>query len=296
LAVTGFGGMSNVKVVNADLHTGAAKVFDMHTLMKGVSGYGITTIESQSEEIVSLEIAKGRTDSSRKETRKKEIREQLKETYTADVGDKKIENIPLYLIPYNKTESITQRFKNVTGARSAIDVDLTTYQKLLASDKEWSQEDIDNLHAGEIRKVLPEFQFEKLKQEIRKFKQERNIGNRDLNQSEYRELTKILREKDIEPLNQDRGIIGPSKLKRMALHSGFSLMGDTAYYNAGYRQPVGETKRLRLTLGLSQVDSVDHTVRAIQEHLNSSEIKVIGSKLKDGGMYKWIKKDDKTEG
>ena len=296
LPVGGFGGMSNVKVVNADLHTGAAKVFDMHTLMKGVSGYGMVTMESQAEEMASLEIAKGKIDSSNKESRKKEIKEQLKGKFTADVGDKQIENIPLYLIPYNKTESITQRFKNVTGARPATDIDLTTYQKLMGEGKEWSQDDIDNLHAGEIRKVLPELQFEKLKQEIKKFKQERNIGDRDLTHSEYRELTGRLRNKDMEPLNQDRGIVGPSKLKRMALHSGFSLMGDTAYYNAGYRQPVGETKRLRLTLGLSQVDSVDHTVRAIQEHLNSSDIKVIGSKLEDGGMYKWIKEDESKEG
>ncbi|MFB6282860.1 MAG: hypothetical protein ABEK59_02870 [Halobacteria archaeon] len=271
--ITGFGGLSQVKTINqSDIHSGAAKVYDMELLMRGVSGYQMLSREGFAQELANIEYYRQRSLGKQPDyqalyqSKYRELKEQFTDEQTK-------QETSLYLLPYNKEEQLTQRFKNVTGARGAKDVDPELVRKLLELETEGSQityEDIANLHTGQIRPALPEEQWEQLQQVLA---------------SGAKQPIQELRRQDLEPLNQNKGVIGSSKLKRVALHGGFNTLGDYGVVNAGFDQPVAETKPLKLTVGFQQMESTTQFFQQVSDYLKQG-VKVIGSgSEKERGLY-----------
>lgn len=169
---------------------------------------------------------------------KDQMRRQLRQVYASleqSVTDELLEET-LYLTPFTKAEQIPQRLKNVVGTRPAVDVNPELVRKLRSLQQ--VRLDADSVLSGRLREVLPQAQFDEVAA--------RSAEGYSAVQEYYRSL-------ELDPLNTQRGYIGPQSMKRVAIVGGVSLIGDSSYLNAGYAVNAGDVHRTSVKVSSRQI-------------------------------------------
>lgn len=253
LQLPGFGGLRQLTIVDSDISSDATVVHDWEKLTK--STHGFARIE-QTPFLDSLQRILQANNGDQLDQQEQESIARL------------FSHGALLSNPFPKIEQLGQRTKNVAGIRGSYDIDSKfvrqVFNKLGISDEEIRKygladyqtksrvhdsvpDDIDitDILAGRLKTVLPEAQFNELMQTVR--------DNPDIT---YEELQKRYRTKLGNPTLTEKGFIGGSKIRRIAIHSGMSLFGDFNYLNPNYEQHFGKIKRIRAKINPDKTENV----------------------------------------
>jgi hypothetical protein len=216
-----------------------------------------------------------------KEIIKQKIRQKKKERKKAEKEKTAVE-------PQSPTidtiESESSTIKNVQPNTPAI---LDGQQKLSA----------DDVLSGTIRNVLPELQFEELKTTMEQFKKD-GILTDPTSAEGMKTIQSYFRLDQLDPLSTKRGVIGGSKLRRVALNLGMSMLGDFSYNNPDYKQNYGTIHRSRIKLNPKNFESITEVQSNISEIfqnaiVTSSVIQKEDGKTLEPGM--WIVREGKLK-
>jgi len=155
-----------------------------------------------------------------------------------------------YLLPFTKAEQIPQRLKNVVGSRPALDVNPELVRKLRSLQQ--VKLGASSLLAGRLREVLPQTQFEELAAKATQ---------------DFASVQEYFRSSELDPLNTQRGFIGPRSMKRVAIVGGVSLIGDSSYLNSGYELYAGDMQRMTVKVSSRQVTNQLQTQALLSKYL-----------------------------
>lgn len=219
-------GIRELRTIDSGLNLGAVSVYDAELIGRGLSGLGYLTKEELRkafEEIHGISV-------SEDESTVDELIQKFADKYGYTEED--LEG-GLLFTPFNKLEQIVQRFKNVMGSRAAFDVNMDLIRGLTSltnSSDITSKIAEGDVSAGRLRTSLPSHHFEKIKEKIAEFE---SVHGR---KPTYEELQAYYRQLELDPTSVDRGYIGSSGLRRVAVSAGLSLMGDFSYINPDFDQ------------------------------------------------------------
>ena len=274
-------------IVVGDKNATAVKVVEMKSILEGVTGFGYSTLEKEVSDLEKL--YKTMTGSEMPLELKERVEANKKNKYKTRFRDLEQESTGLYLMPYNKMEQITQRFKNVTGSRITKEVSSEIVEKL-KSGEPLSENDIENLWIGNIRSNLSKRQWDILTDIERGYREAYGLSKNE--KIPYSDMIKILRKADIDPLREDKGLVTVNKLKRYAATMGFSTIGDwsVASGKEGVEgEYVSKTKFTRLNFNLKSLESTDEIIGSLSKFM-SKGTQIVGGTGDKAGMYVYEEK------
>lgn len=172
--------------------------------------------------------------------RREQLKTQLRQVYRVLGGFAQYEeeSTDLFLMPFTKAEQIPQRLKNVVGTRPAVDVNPELVRKLRQLQQ--LRLEPDSILAGRLREALPQAQFEEVAARA---------------SQSFSSVQEYFRTLELDPLNTQRGFIGPRSMKRVAMIGGVSLIGDSSYLNADYELNAGDIHRLTVKVSSRQINN-----------------------------------------
>jgi hypothetical protein len=235
LQLPGFGGVRQLNVIDSDISRGATVAYDINRLFRSTTGVALLTMQDYLSQIRQMVSELGVDQPNF---------EELLNEYGSDM---------LYFLPFNKPEQIPQRLKNVVGSRPALDVNPELVRRL-RSLQQLTMQQAGDLTSGRLREVLPQAQFEQVRQKV-------NPG------TGFDEVQEYFRDLELDPLNTQRGIIGPRSMKRIGVIGGVSLIGDSSYLNAAYQVNAGDVHRLSVKVSSRQVRNQLETEAILSKYL-----------------------------
>jgi hypothetical protein len=278
LQLSGYGELRQLNIIDSDISTGASAVHAMETLAKTTPGFNYITYD---QHVKTLAKYLGR-----------DLTEEEKTEIQTNFG---LKQTILYALPFDKLEQMTQRIKNVVGSRPALsvsqqfvarvlktlNVSKDVYRKknvVLSNDELAGLEKLshtsrlkaDDIMSGELRSVLPQEQFNRVAEVVEIIKTKH--GRPENNPVTYEEIRTYFREEQINPFSIQRGFIGQESYKRVALHGGYSLLGDYSYYNAQYQEYVGQNHLIRTKINPNQVTNIQQFKQDLGQVLNIGTI------------------------
>jgi hypothetical protein len=231
--VPGFLGIRELRTIDSGLNAGAVSVYDTEKIGRGLSGLGYLSKKEMYESFKRIEaIAKSVGLPLRTA---KQMFVNFARQYSYKDEDLKT---GLLFTPYNKLEQVVQRFKNAMGSRTTFDVNMNLISKLrnLRDAGSVVQElETSGLSQGRLLNYLPGDLHEHVREEIKAFKKANGRS------PTLEEIENIYRLRDLDPYSVNRGFIGTSSLRRVAMSAGISLMGDFSYLNPDFKQVYGAT-------------------------------------------------------
>ena len=191
-----------------------------------------------------------------------------------------------YLLPYAKTEQMSQRLKNLQSQRPAIDVssDLVYYVKTLGIHD--APDSHDKYVAGNIKGVLPAESFGVFRQRVKEATEWYQSQGHDVSDPEVQQkigewVTQSFRGEELDPHQLNRGVIGGKTAKRVVVSMGISPMSDFGLVNADYgsetERMMGSTQRMVMHARAEQLDNPLEVQAHIKDVLKPHQTIVVGS-------------------
>jgi hypothetical protein len=195
-----------------------------------------------------------------------ELKQQLKEAgvkdpnsilnkYSKNYQDEEEDEPTLVLLPFRKLQQMSQRLKNMLGTRAAVEIsadllDRARNQKSFTSDyystNSTDPDEViyklraDKFLTGNLPATLPQVQFQELQRVSTQVLSDLNMSKADLAKDpkmkqEYdAKLVAALRQRELSPYQEIRGVIGGKQSRRVLVNIGISTMSDFSYLNKEY--------------------------------------------------------------
>lgn len=257
---------------------GAARVYDTQSLFQMMPSLGIIRKGQLSEEISQL---RGNEILQRKIQELEDELFQLNESSAMVAQRTDI----LMLLPYSKTEQISQRLKNLTSTRPTFDVsnDQLNFLLNLGIGTKRTPGDMligaDSL-TGAVKTSLPEYQYKAMKAFIDTLDPALSAEDRE------RAVLQHFRQNLLDPTAVNRGVIGASAPRRVLHNIGISTMSDFGYINSGYDKDYGYSHRVKVTFNpkmLGEGQDVGTTVSKIERALGAG-VFAVGREMQLGNQ------------
>jgi hypothetical protein len=214
----GGSGLRQLRTVESSLGVGAVSVYDTLKVAKSTAGMGFYTADQMRVEINNMLNVLGMGEITPED--EGEVAEMWRRLEEGIVS-----------LPFSKIEQIPQRLKNTMGSRSALDMNMELVSQLLNLQGIESEKLNPNMvTTSRLRGALPAHHFERVK------KAREELRERLGREPNYEEVQAVFRDLELDPYAIDRGVLGPTKMQRVAVSMGLSLMGDFSYNNAGFTQ------------------------------------------------------------
>lgn len=154
-----------------------------------------------------------------------------------------------FSMPSTKIEQFMQRFKNLTGARRAQEINPDFFQKLLSGQA------LDNINeseifADEVHTVMNQHGYERYEEYLR----EAN-GNHQV-------ALRLMRERETTPFAAGKSLLAPT-VKRIEQVVGMSTLGDVHYANPNAARPYGFTTVTQIKLYPKRHDNKTDAVNQV---------------------------------
>jgi hypothetical protein len=260
------GGLRQIRTIDEDEDRRAAAFYDFDILSRGmVPLSAISKAELRHREFQTLKnlgidigTAKG----------------NILSRFDTDPDDE--EQQVLFLMPFRKSDQLSQRLKNMIGTRPMKEVNRDVVRKIYSgqyvSPEELSEE---NFNVGQITSALPEEQFEYVKQVLSE-------------EGSYEEaLRRLKKETQGDPGALNRGYVEQSRPRMIAISMGTSHMSDFSFKNPQYEAEFSYRTNKYIKFNTSEVHDPVQKRAEIHERLKpgtvifSNRIELEGSEESD---------------
>lgn len=241
------GGLREVETIDDD-EVGAAPIYDMAYLTRGMDHLSVTTLGEFKETVGKLDsqfgLGLGRLQGLH--GRFDRFNEEFEE------GDE----AQLFLMPFRKADQISQRIKNMIGTRPMKEVSQQTVTKVYSGQPISPFElNPETFNVGEITTALPQKQFEYFKRLL------------DEEGSYEAARDRLRREIGSDPNAFTKGFIDQSRPRLIGVVLGASSMSDFGYNNPAYEAEWSYTARKRIQFNATEVVDPNRTKTQILERL-----------------------------
>jgi hypothetical protein len=159
-----------------------------------------------------------------------------------------------FMLPASKLEQFMQRFKNLVGARQALQVSPQLYQDLLHGHTDNLPSEAGDIYTDTFRSVMAPHSYQRFQAMVQQYNGDVNAALR-----EFRRL-------DSSPFTSEKGVLAPA-IRRIEVVAGKHPMTDFYYLNddPNLSHPYAFSEVMQLRIQPHQVDSKVDTVSKLEQ-------------------------------